>query len=260
MDDLAEVVRVHVASANTNPVTEFCIRTIHRYAGHPFELHIGDVGSGDGSVPMLCDLAANGWITLEIAEGWRQHAEWLDKWLLTCDRRFAVFVDSDVAFRREGWLQELVDTALSSGAHLVCAEILDEQSNFRHQTTGQEMRLWPRPSAHLMLLDVPKVRDLGVSFAPVIEKDPSIPEGTRSYDLGAKLFEELVHRGLTCASMPESYLESFTHFGGMSWTSRSLWPDLWPGWQQAKALTKIRLTRHWYAMRLRNPSPYYVAP
>ena len=253
-----EVVKVHVASANTNPVTELCIRTIHRLAGHPFELHIGDGGSGDGSIAMLREMETKGWVTLEIADGWRQHADWLDGWLAKCDRKFAVFVDSDVAFRKSGWLHELVDVALNSGAALVCADLSDEQSSYTHATTGQTMRLWPRPSAHLMLLDVAQVKDLGVSFAPVFEADSSVPEGTSGYDLGSKFYEELIRRELTCVAMPGSYARTFTHFGGLSWRSRSLWSDLWPGWHQARALTHIRLSRHWYRARFREPSPYYV--
>ncbi|MHB8328240.1 MAG: glycosyltransferase [Acidimicrobiales bacterium] len=259
MAEIADTARIHVASAQTNPVTELCIRTIHRFAGYPFQLHIGDVGSGDGSVEMLRELSNRGWITLEISLGWRQHAEWLDQWLANCDVRFAVFVDSDVAFLKEGWLRELVDAAVSNDAVLVCAEFSNEEANYRHPTTGQAMRLARRPSAHLMLLDVPRVKDVGVSFAPVIEQDPSLPEGIRSFDVGGRFYEETLHRGLLSSSMPASYLTSFKHFGGLSWRSRGLWPDLWPGWEQAKALTTIRLARHWYRARWRHPSPYYVS-
>ena len=46
-------VRVHVASANTRSLTELCIRSMERFAGYPFELYVGDVGSHDGSIEML---------------------------------------------------------------------------------------------------------------------------------------------------------------------------------------------------------------
>ena len=49
--------------------------------GGPFELVVGDAGSTDGSLAMLRDFEARGWLRLEVAAGGRKHAEWLDLWL-----------------------------------------------------------------------------------------------------------------------------------------------------------------------------------
>jgi hypothetical protein len=257
--ELRDVARVHVASANTDPVTELCIRSIHRFAGYPFQLCIGDVGSGDGSVATLQALEAAGWIDLEIADRWKLHAEWLDGWLAACDQRFAVFVDSDVCFERPGWLREMVDTALETGAAMVCAK-LDQPQEFDRGKTGRATVVTaPRPSAHLMLIDVPKVRGITASFWAVEEPDPEVPGRIVSFDVAAKFYSELVERGGTCVTMPPEFAASFVHFGGLSWYSRKLWPHLWPGWHQVKALSVIRLRRRLYRLRFKSPSPDYVA-
>jgi hypothetical protein len=253
----ADSVCVYVASANTKPVTELCVRSIHRTAGHPFGLVVGDGGSGDGSVPMLRRLETEGWLRLEVAPTWRQHFEWLDGWAARAAARFVVFVDSDVCFVGEGWLAELMATATSTGAALVCAEVHQEQAGFVHPGSGEVMRLAARPCAHLLLVDRAQVAGIDVSFAPVVVPSPDVPEGFVSYDVAALFFGELDNRGLRWIEMPAEFAARFRHFGGMSWRTRKLWPDLWPGWSQARTLTKIRMALSWHRLRWRTPSPWY---
>ncbi len=253
MSDEGADVRIHVASANTNPVTELCIRTIHRHAGYPFELVVGDGASQDGSLEMLRRLDAQGWLRLEEASGWRQHSDWLDDWLARCTRRYAVFVDSDVAFLRDGWLRQLVDEAKASGAALVCAELDPEIPNHPLPGSARPVRLAARPSAHLLLLDIPQVRHLKSSFAPSIEP-ADVPEGLMSYDAVAKYFLELRRHNLVHRVMPLDYRSAYRHWGGLSWRSRKLWPDLWPGWDLVKILTKIRILLRIYRIRWPQPS------
>ena len=247
-------VRIHVASANTNPATELCVRSIHRYAGYPFELVVGDGGSQDGSLEMLRHLAARGWLTLQEENHWHQHADWLDRWLSACEHRYVVFVDSDVAFLHEGWLRDLVEKAQSTDAALVCAEFGAEESNY---TTGhaRPVRLAARPCAHLLLLDVPQVKNLNVSFASSIE-EAEVPEGLIEYDVVSKFFVELQNQGLRYEVMPPEYGAKYRHWGGLSWRSRKLWPDLWPGWETVKKMTRIR--SYLRVSRLRWPSPSHL--
>jgi hypothetical protein len=249
---------VYVASANTKPVTELCVRTIHRTAGHPFGLVVGDVGSGDGSLAMLRRLESDGWLRLEVAPTWRQHFEWLDDWTSASSARYVVFVDSDVAFVGTDWLAQLVSTATTTGSALVCAELYPEQVEFVHPGGGGVMRLAPRPGAHLLLLDTVQVEQIGVGFAPRTTPSGDVPEGVVSYDVAALFFRELDRRGLRWTEMDASFEATFRHFGGMSWRTRKLWPDLWPGWAQARTLTKIRLALAFYRRRWRSPSPWYT--
>ena len=253
MSNAAPEVCIHVASANTKPATELCIRTIHRHAGYPFTLIVGDGASQDGSIEMLRDLEARGWLRLQEASGWRQHFEWLDEWLATCNSRYAVFVDSDVAFLQDGWLRDLVDTARSSKAALVCAELYPEISNHPLPGSSKPVRLAARPSAHLLLLDVSQVKNVGTSFAPSLE-EADVSEGLISHDVVARFFIELQRRGLHYEVMAFEYRAKYRHWGGLSWRSRKLWPDLWPGWDLVKILTKIRMTLRVYRFRWPSPS------
>ncbi|HLI74895.1 MAG TPA: glycosyltransferase [Acidimicrobiales bacterium] len=257
---LPDSVRVHVASANTKPVTELCVRSIHRTAGHPFGLVVGDVGSGDGSLPMLRRLETDGWLRLEVAPSWRQHHEWLDRWVAQCPARYAVFVDSDVCFVTEGWLSELVAAARSTNAALVCAQLHQEETGFVHPGSGEVMRLAARPCAHLLLVDTAQVAGIDASFAPVVVPSSDVPEGYVSYDVAALFFGELDRAGLGWIEMPAGFSATFRHFGGMSWRTRKLWPDLWPGWSQARTLTKIRAAVAWHRLRWGSPSPWYSPP
>jgi hypothetical protein len=212
--------QVHVASANTRRATELCIRSMRRYAGCEFDLTVGDVGSRDGSIEVLRRFESAGWLHLEVSPGWRRHYEWLDRWVSRCEARFGVFVDSDVEFHADGWLRDLVEAARATGAALVCASVVPLTENFIEPVTRQEMRLAPRPEMYLFLVDVPQVRELGVSFASRLDDPADVPEGALSYDVGALFFERLVGRGLAWVEMPAEYGAKYRHYGGMSWLPR----------------------------------------
>jgi hypothetical protein len=190
---------------------------MRRFAGFPFELTVGECGSVDGSISMLRRFESDGWLTLDVSEGWPMHHDWLDKWLQDCDTTYAVFVDSDVEFHGEGWLVDLVNTAEEAAAALVTAEFQPEIENFVHATTGQTMRLASRPELWVLLVDARQVAPIGTSFRSVIEPRPDLPEGAISYDTGALLYRDVVARGLVTTAMPPSFLEKATHFGGLTW-------------------------------------------
>lgn len=210
-------VRVHVASVNTRDATELCIRSMRRTAGRPFVLTVGDCGSTDGSAEMLGRLGDRGWLTLEQAGGKRAHSEWLDRWLAAADRRYIVFADSDMWFKRRGWLTGLVDAAATSGAALVACEALPEIPNYVDPRSGDRMRLAPRPAPWLMLIDTEQAADVTTGFAYKWVAAPELPEGALSYDTGALFCADLEAKGRSWISMPSDFQQSYTHFGGMSW-------------------------------------------
>lgn len=247
MSQVADV-RVHVASANTKYTTELCIRSMDRFAGAPYSLVVGDVGSIDGSLDMLRKLESEGWLTLDVAMGWRLHYEWLDQWLPTCKERYAVFVDSDVMFRDDGWLSDMVATATRSNAAMVCAEFYREAPDHVDPGSRKRMRLAARPGVHLVLLDVLQVADLNASFASELVDPADVPEGAINYDVGGRFLEALEGRGLSWVEMPPEFQRKYRHFGGMSWRHRTLWPGL----PMAKRLAKIRLAVLMYRLRWRS--------
>ncbi len=216
-DDI-RTVTVHVASLNTARVTELCIRSMRHYAGRPFELVVGDAGSTDGSLRMLRDFEARGWLTLEVAEGGRKHAEWLDLWLARCVTRYAVFSDSDVEYLGAGWLADLVAKATATDAALVCARMQWPPDAFVHPVTGAARKLAPRPTPWLQMLDVDQVRGrVDASFRYRDVEDPEAFGGKIAYDVGAAYFAALEAAGLTWAEMPEAWQPKFRHFGGLTW-------------------------------------------
>jgi Glycosyl transferase family 2 len=245
-------VTVHVASLNTRRVTELCIRSMRHYAGRPFDLVVGDAGSTDGSVELLRDFQARGWLTLEVAAGGRKHAEWLDLWLARCPTRYAVFSDSDVEYRRPDWLVDLVDTATSLGAALVCARMQWPPETFVHPVTGAARKLAPRPTPWLQMLDVEQVRGtVDASFRYRDVEDPDVFGGKIAYDVGAAYFAALEAAGLTWAEMPDAWQAKFRHFGGLTWL-KSGQPDALPR-VRARQLAKLGLVEaHWWRARVRH--------
>lgn len=211
-------VTVHVASLNTARVTELCIRSMRHYAGRAFDLVVGDAGSTDGSLAMLRGFEARGWLELEVAEGGRKHAEWLDLWIARCPTRYAVFSDSDVEYLQPDWLADLVRTAESTGAALVCARMQWPPDSFVHPVTGAARRLAPRPTPWLQMLDVDQVRGrVDASFRYRDVADPDAFGGKVAYDVGAAYFAALEAAGLAWAEMPESWQPKFRHYGGLTW-------------------------------------------
>jgi hypothetical protein len=217
MSDAVPSVAVYVASFQTCAATELCVRSIHEYAGHPFTLTVGDSGSTDGSLAMLERLRSRGWLDLEPAAAGRQHADWLDHWLGCSTADYAVFVDSDVEFRRHGWLAELVTTAVAWRAALVYADFVEEQPRFVEPVGHTTVRLAGRPGPWLLLVDVRPAARVGSSFRFHAEKSDAVPEGVIAYDVGARFFLDARRAGLRCAGMPRSFRRAFHHYGGLSW-------------------------------------------
>lgn len=211
-------VRVHVATIDTAAATELCIRTLHRHAGHPFELVVGDGGSTDGSIPMLRRFEREGWLTLQIAEGGRRHAEWLNLWMAECPARYAVFVDSDMEFRRTGWLADLVATAERTGAAMVTSRIQTLDDKGHVGSDGAPWRWAPRPTPWLILVDLAQVHgvvETGWGFR--LRPDPARDGGKIAYDTGAAFLEALDRHGLAWAAMPDGWSDCYHHYGGMTW-------------------------------------------
>jgi hypothetical protein len=211
-------VRVHVASADTKWATELCIRSMYRYAGAAFELVVGDGGSLDGSLKMLRRLERRGLLQLEVPSWWRQHYEWLDHWCAECPTRYAVFSDSDVQFRAQGWLGDMIRVAEEQNAALVCAHFTPARDGYVHPGTGQKVRLAARPAIWLLLVDLEQIKPLGTGFAPALVEDDTVPEGRVAYDTGARLFVALEQAGLHWVEMPSEWVQHKAHhFGGLSW-------------------------------------------
>jgi glycosyltransferase involved in cell wall biosynthesis len=217
--EIAADVHVHVASLNTAAATELCVRTIHRFAGRPFELVVGDGGSTDGTLPRLRDMEQRGWLRLEVAPEGRRHAEWLNHWFATCPARYAVFVDSDMQFRRDGWLRELVDAAQAHDAAMVTSRIQTLADHTYVDDKGRLVGWAPRPTPWLILVDVARLRgaiDEGFGFR--VRKDPDDPTRATAYDTGAAFFEALQAAGFRWATMPDGWAaRTYHHFGGMTW-------------------------------------------
>lgn len=123
LDEVA--VGIYVASFNTRRFTERCVRSILDHTGPARLLTVGDSGSNDGSRQMLQSYADRGKLRLQVSRKPRDHAWWLDKWLRECRHEYAVFLDSDVEIRRDGWLSRMLERA--EGASIVCAEFVRER-------------------------------------------------------------------------------------------------------------------------------------
>src|SRR4051794_38476315 len=178
-------VGVYVASVDTRAATELCVRTIHRFAGMPVNLVVGDGGSTDGSLEMLRRFEREGLLTLEVEPDGRRHAAWLAHWVDTSPFRYAVFVDSDMEFLSDGWLVDLVDEANRTGAAMVASRFQDLPSENRFDQQGRPLRYAVRPTAWLMLVDVARIRDtIPGAFGFRVIDDPQRPGGRIAYDTG----------------------------------------------------------------------------
>lgn len=212
-------VRVHVASWNTRRATELCIRSMHRTAGHPFELVVGDGGSTDGSVAMLERLEGDGRLRLQRVDGGRTHAAWLDHWYATCPTRFLVFSDSDVLYRRHGWLRDMVARAGSTGAAMVATRVQARGGvPFVHPMTGARRTLAPRPEPWLVLIDLAQTRPVVSTSFAYEDGAPAADDASRlAYDVGAAFFRDFTAAGLRCEEMGPSFSSAYHHFGGLTW-------------------------------------------
>jgi glycosyltransferase involved in cell wall biosynthesis len=211
-------VRVYFASINTAAVTELCVRTMRQFADYPFELVVGDCGSTDGSLEMLRSFERRHWLQLEVAPDGRRHPDWLDGWFATCPTRYVVFCDSDIQFRRAGWLQQMVERAQADDAALVATRIQARGGiAYQHPRTGARRILAERPEPWLMLIDVEKTRGLvTTSFA---YRDELQDDGVTkvAYDTSAAFFRDLKAAGLHFAEMPPEFAHAYRHYGSLSW-------------------------------------------
>lgn len=212
-------VTICIASINTRAALELCIRSLRRHtAPGSCRVVVGDCGSTDGSLPMLVRMLRAGWVDdVEVALRGRRHAGWIDHWVDTCPTRYLVLCDSDVEFRRAGWLEELRSAAQSGGAVLAAAGISTVQPGYVHPVTGEHKRMAPRPTAHLMLLDAGGARRVATSFESHTE-DADVPEGRLGYDVGGLFLRECLRTGLPVVAMPPAFEQTFRHWEGMSWT------------------------------------------
>ncbi len=248
------MVEVCFASYNTAAVTELCLRTLVARAGHPHQLRVGDCGSTDGSLELLRRLAGAGWCSLEVAPEGRAHPDWLDGWLADSTGRYLVFCDSDVEFRRDGWLAAMVETAVAHDAALVATRIQARNGvPYRHPVTGATATLAARPEPWLVLLDVDQVRDhITTSFAYT---ESTNADGTKiAYDTMAAFFADLEAAGLRYAEMPTSFARSYRHYGSMTW--QKLDAARMPWRRRTKQLAKLA----WVNVKLRVARARYRTP
>jgi hypothetical protein len=182
---------------------------------------------------------------VQLAAHGRSHGAWLDLWTENCPTEFAVMVDSDVEILRSGWLDELIRVARDTGAAIVCSEIVEEVPNYVDHT-GVPRRLARRPSAWMMLLNVGKCRGKG-SWEFAMQQDPGIPEKQWGLDTGALLMRQLLASGEKVLAAPESFQQSFRHFGGLSWIKVSTSK----GWKYRASLLKVRLLSAFVVIRLK---------
>jgi hypothetical protein len=189
---------------------------MREYAGMPFRLTVGDSGSADGSQEMLAAMASRGWLDLEIREG-RKHADWLDDWIRRDDEFYTIISDSDVQYRRPGWLRSLVAGAELNSAAVVYTEHLPQVARFGHPSTLEVVRLADRPAPWLFLARPGELTEIDVTFAEHAESRTDLPEGKLVYDVGGRFFRAVEEAGLTLVQMPKAFRRTYRHYGGLSW-------------------------------------------
>lgn len=207
---------VHVASFNTRAPLKLCLLSMRLNAAYPFRLIVGDSGSTDGSLQMLEELETGDALKLQIHRG-RTHAQWLDAWRAEQASRYLVFADSDMDFRRPGWLRELMARTRETGAAIVALDLKQIAVNVHEPVSGRLVRAMPAPTTWLFLIDAPQLADIDVSFAFRSRETESVPEGCIIWDTGAALLEEVRRQDRSVATMPRSYRKLVKHYGSMTW-------------------------------------------
>ena len=217
------VPQVCVASYNTRRGTELTVRSALRRAGMPFRLVVGDGASSDGSIPMLEGFADRGLLELMRSSTARKHPEWLDHWYQTCSARYLVFSDSDVYYRRQGWLVDLVATSQETGAAIVAGRIQPDWSERPKYADGTERRLpGARPEPCLMLIDMDQVRGVvNTSFAWHQEPIPDRPGKKLIIDVAGLFMRSVEHAGFRTVEMPADFQKKYRHWGGLTWKKAS---------------------------------------
>jgi len=207
-------VTVCVASLNTNSCTELCVRSLSERAGYPHTLRIGDSGSTDGSIEMLESMQSRGMLILEVSPSPRRHAAWLDHWRAQVDTDVLLFVDSDIEFRRSGWLAAVVGELRRSGCGIVYAEALAESEI---QVEGRKAHLAPRPAPWLLAVVRDSVESVEASFEEVRTETTSAPSGLLVEDVGAAFYAEALRRQTAVSCLPRAFRRTYHHYGGLSW-------------------------------------------
>jgi hypothetical protein len=163
------------------------------------------------------------------------HLSRIDDRPFQVSERMALMIDSDVEIRIANCMNVFLPTADDTEAAIVCAEFVDEVP-YCLDHKGLPIRLARRPSAWMMLVNVAKCRDRASSqFA--VSDDTSIPEKLWAIDTGAQLMRTLSSAGEEVVSTPASFLDSFRHFGGLSWVKST--PS--KSWRHRAHLLKVRL-------------------
>jgi glycosyltransferase involved in cell wall biosynthesis len=214
------MVTVAIASIDTRIFTELAIRTAVLRAGCAVRVIVGDSGSTDGTLAMLDRLRARYVDDVEVAPSGRKHGEWLDHWVATVDDDLVAFVDSDIEFRRDGWLVDLMERRELDDAAIVGAEWVPEFPAYVIPGTGERVRLSGRPAPWLQLIHRPSIASLGCSYTYHAEPTSTVPEGMKGYDVGAWVAECARRAGHAVSIMPDEYQHGFHHYRGRSWTAR----------------------------------------
>ncbi len=206
-------VTVYIASAGQESLTELAVLSAVRHSSVPLDFVIG--GSSGSEPELLRRLVQRGNVRIEVARG-RSHAEWLDAWVRASRSKYAIFVDSDVFFRRSCWVSPLLEE-LTAGTALVTCHLLGREEAVVEPVRGVVTTAMPRPAPWVMAIDVPRVREVGVSFAYM----DTVQDGQiLAWDIGGRMLEALTASGLVARSLPDSYHRHYTHIGGMSWRAR----------------------------------------
>lgn len=211
---MEDPVAVYVASYNTRAYTELCVRSLHRFADRPFRLVVGDSDSRDGSSEMLSALERDGWLSLQSSPSPRRHAVWLDEWLANADSEYLLFCDSDIEFRRRGFLAAMLKAARPAGVAIVSPGLLASGPYSDERLVTQ---LMPRPIPWLMLVHAPSLRSLATSYEEFTEPSSDYPQGKRTFDVGGLLYHRALAAGMTQVSLGRRFALKFRHYGGASW-------------------------------------------
>lgn len=209
-------VGIYVASFNTREFTERCVRSILDHTAQQHVLTVGDSASSDGSREMLQRYADRGDLQLQVEQTAREHAWWLDKWLRECRHEYAVFLDSDIQIRRDGWLTRMMKRV--GEASIVCAEFGREGRGVVEPVKGRRVRTAERPAVHLILIRPADLRTF--SFRPFHIEAAWVEESAIVFDVGAALWHGAVALGLKWQLMPWWFRFWYRHYGGASWLDR----------------------------------------
>jgi hypothetical protein len=173
---------------------------------------------GPPTVPWRCCASSHS------AGGWSSRCApaahtrtWLDSWRRDARSRYLVFADSDMDFRRPGWLSGLVQRRRETGAALVALGVKPMTTGLREPVFGRLVRTMPAPTTWLFMIDAFQVADISESMAYRSVDTENVPEGCILYDTAASFLERVHDRGLRVATMPRRYQRRVKHYGSLTW-------------------------------------------